>query len=209
MQPSPKPPSRRDCLIETASRLFAAHGFDGTTVRRIAHECGITEAAIYKHFKGKEHLYEEVILSKTRRQKIKTTLEEHQGQDSIEEVLFLVSLHILETSREDPELIRIMLYSSLEGFRSSTLLYREFRYPYIQFLREELKRRIAEGEIREVNTFITSRCFVGMVMDCALNVELWNNLESTTYSAEAVVNNNVPIFAQGLLPASPGPAAGE
>jgi AcrR family transcriptional regulator len=209
VESSPKSPSRKECLIEIASRLFAANGFEGTTVRRIAHECGITEAAIYKHFDSKEHLYEETILSKTRRHLIKEYLSQHKDQGGIEEVLFLVAKHILETSSEDPELIRIMLYSSLEGFRSSTLLYREFRYPYIQFLREELKVRMARGEIREVNTFITSRCFVGMVMDCALNVELWNNLESTTYSAEAVVKNNVPIFAQGLLPSALGSSTGE
>ena len=209
MQSRPKPPSRRDCLIEVSSRLFASHGFEGTTVRRIAHECGITEAAIYKHFDNKEHLYEEAILSKTQRHLIKNDLEKKRGQGSIEDLLYVVSMHILETSREDPDLIRIMLYRSLEGFRGSTILYREFRYPYIQFLREELNARMAEGEIRKVNSFITSRCFVGMVMDCALNVELWNNLESTTYSAEAVVKNNVPIFAQGLLPADSGPATGE
>jgi len=193
-----KPGNRRDCLIEIASRLFANHGFEGATVRRIARECGITEAAIYKHFDNKEHLYEESIRAKTRKHHIKERLAEARGKGSIEDVLYFISRQILDTSRRDPELIRMMLYSSLEGFRSSTLLYKEFRYPFIQFLREELKERIATGEVREINPFITSRCFVGMVMDCALNVELWNNLESTTYSSEAVVNNNVPIFARGL-----------
>ena len=65
------------------------------------------------------------------------------------------------------------------------------------YLREELRQRIASGELRPVNPFISSRCFVGMVMDCALNVELWNNLESTAYSADAVIQNNVPVFARG------------
>ena len=45
----------------------------------------------------------------------------------------------------------------------------------------------------------TAMQYGGMVMDCALNVELWNNLESTSYSADNVINNNVPIFARGLL----------
>jgi AcrR family transcriptional regulator len=197
-QPNKRPPSRRDCLIEIASRLFANHGFEGATVRRIARECGITEAAIYKHFDNKEHLYEEAIRSKTKKHNIKERLAGEKGKGSIEDVLFVISRQILDTSHRDPELIRMMLFSSLEGFRSSTLLYKEFRYPFIQFLREELVARMAMGEVREINPFITSRCFVGMVMDCALNVELWNNLESTTYSSEAVVNNNIPIFAIGL-----------
>jgi AcrR family transcriptional regulator len=189
---------RRDSLIATATVLFAKQGFEGTTVRQIARHCGITEAAIYKHFDNKEHLYEEVIHSKSRQHQINQYLEGKRGVGSIEDALYTVARHILETARSDPALVRMLLYSSLEGFRGSTLLYKEFRQPYIQFLREELKDRMASGEIREVNHFITSRCFVGMVMDCALNVELWNNLESTTYTAETVMHNNVPIFASGL-----------
>jgi len=195
-------PSRRQCLIASASRLFAEHGYEGTTIRQIARQCGITEAAIYKHFDGKDKLYEEVIHSKSRQHEIATFLAAQTELGDIETVLFTVARHILSTAREDPDLLRMLLYSSLEGFRGSSLLYREFRQPYIAFLREELRQRIASGEIRPVNPFITSRCFVGMVMDCALNVELWNNLESTAYSADAVIQNNVPVFARGLRAAA-------
>jgi AcrR family transcriptional regulator len=191
-------PSRRQCLIVSASRLFAEHGYQGTTIRMIARECGITEAAIYKHFDGKDKLYEEVIHSKSRQHEIAAYLATRTALPDIEEVLFTVARHILATAREDPDLLRMLLYSSLEGFRGSTLLYREFRQPYIAYLREELRLRTASGELRPVNPFISSRCFVGMVMDCAINVELWNNLESTAYSAEAVIQNNVPVFARGL-----------
>ncbi len=195
--------NRRQSLIKISSRLFSEQGFQGTTIRQIAHQCGITEAAIYKHFDSKVHLYEEVILSKSLQHKITEYLNGKGGLPDIEDVLRTVAGHILQTARQDPELIRMLLFSSLEGFTNSTLLYKEFRQPYIHFLREELKDRIAGGEVMNVNPFITSRCFVGMVMDCALNVELWNNLESTTYSADAVIDNNVPIFARGLRRPAP------
>jgi len=195
-------PNRRQCLIGSASKLFAEHGYEGTTIRQIARECGITEAAIYKHFEGKDQLYEEVIHSKSRQHEISAYLATCGGLADVEDVLYTVARHILATARQDPNLLRMLLYSSLEGFRGSALLYREFRQPYIAYLREELRQRIALGEIRPVNPFITSRCFVGMVMDCAINVELWNNLESTAYSAEAVIQNNVPMIARGLRAAA-------
>lgn len=46
--------SKRDDILRAAIRLFARHGVDGTTVRDIAGEAGVTDAAIYKHFEGKE-----------------------------------------------------------------------------------------------------------------------------------------------------------
>ena len=188
----------RDRIIEAATELFSQRGYNGTTMREIARLCDLTEAAIYKHFAGKEKLYEEVILSKSKQHAIASFLESKRGLGSIEDVLFTIARHILTTAREDKQLIRILLYSSLEGFHASSILYRELRHPYIHFLREELKNRMVEGEVREVNPFITSRCFVGLVMDCALNVEFWNKLEGSTFTSETVMSNNVPIFARGL-----------
>ncbi len=192
-------PSRRESLIRNASPLFAKSGYEGTTIRQIARQCGITEAAIYKHFVSKEALYEAVIQNKSRRHEITEFLAGKQGQGDIEDLLRTIAEHILATSREDPELMRMLLFSSLEGFHGAELLFREFRVPYISFLREELRDRIESGELRPVKPAITSRCFVGMVMDCAVNVELWNHLDSTSFSPEEVVANNVPVFARGLV----------
>ncbi len=43
-------------LIKSALDLFAAKGYDGVSVRDIAKTAGVSEAALYKHFKGKEDL---------------------------------------------------------------------------------------------------------------------------------------------------------
>lgn len=43
-------------LIRAGLELFAAKGFDGVSVRDIAKAAGVSEAALYKHFKGKEDL---------------------------------------------------------------------------------------------------------------------------------------------------------
>ncbi|MCB1163798.1 MAG: TetR/AcrR family transcriptional regulator [Candidatus Krumholzibacteriia bacterium] len=198
-QPLTEGISRRDCLLASAGSLFAESGYDGTTIRQIARRCGITEAAIYKHFPSKESLYTEVIKGKARRHKISAALAAKRGEGTIEDVLFTVARHVLATASDDPELLRMLLYSSLEKFKAAELLYREFRLPYISWLREELRDRIESGELRKVDPFITARCFVGMVMDCAVNVELWNHLENTSFSTEDVVTNNVPVFAAGLL----------
>ena len=52
--------NRRAQITTNASSLFAEKGYEGTTMRVIARACGITEAAIYRHFENKSDLYEEV-----------------------------------------------------------------------------------------------------------------------------------------------------
>jgi AcrR family transcriptional regulator len=44
-------------LMDAAMRLAAKGGVQAATIRAIAHEVGVTEGAIYRHFRTKEELY--------------------------------------------------------------------------------------------------------------------------------------------------------
>lgn len=46
----------KDRIEQSALTLFVKNGVDGTGVREIAKAAGITEGAIYRHFKGKDAL---------------------------------------------------------------------------------------------------------------------------------------------------------
>ncbi len=48
-------------LIEAAGELFAEKGFKGTTVRDICKRAEANLVAVNYHFKGKDHLFEEVV----------------------------------------------------------------------------------------------------------------------------------------------------
>lgn len=47
---------RRQQIIDTASDLFASHGFHGVSVHDIGGACGISGPALYKHFPSKQAL---------------------------------------------------------------------------------------------------------------------------------------------------------
>jgi AcrR family transcriptional regulator len=51
----------RELILDTAERLFAAHGVDGVAVRDLAREMGITASSLYNHFPGKQALYQAVL----------------------------------------------------------------------------------------------------------------------------------------------------
>ena len=51
--------NRRDNIVDAAAQLFVQNGYDATSVRQIADVVGVTEAALYYHFKdGKRELLE-------------------------------------------------------------------------------------------------------------------------------------------------------
>ncbi len=44
-------------LIDVATRLFAAHGYDGTSIETVLAESGASRGSLYHHFPGKEALF--------------------------------------------------------------------------------------------------------------------------------------------------------
>jgi AcrR family transcriptional regulator len=58
-----KPGTKRPEIVRAATSLFAERGIDGTSMRDIAEAAGVREAAIYRHFAGKDELAREIFLS--------------------------------------------------------------------------------------------------------------------------------------------------
>jgi AcrR family transcriptional regulator len=48
---------RQEQIIEAAQKLILKHGSEHVTIRRIAKEVGISEGAIYRHFKSKSDIF--------------------------------------------------------------------------------------------------------------------------------------------------------
>lgn len=189
---------RREQILREATALFTSKGYDGTSIRLIAGMCGISEAAIYRHFDGKESLYRSVITEKAREHDIKGNLDAFLTDATIEEVLTHIATHILSLAEKDPQLVKLMFRNSFMGGSVARELFMEIRLPYIEFLAERIRQGQAKGELVEVDGFISARCFVGMVMDCALNTDVWSSLTNVPFDSNKVICNNVPIFARGL-----------
>ena len=194
-----RPANRREQILREATILFTTRGYDGTPIRVIAKSCGITEAAIYRHFQNKEDLYESVIAEKAVQHDIKGKLASRASQGTIEDVLTFLADHILSLADSDPQLLQLMFRNSFQSGPVARRLFEEIRLPYINFLTRELDERQKSGEVRPVDSYTSSRCFVGMVMDCALNTGVWTSITNQDFKAEIVICNNVPIFARGLM----------
>jgi AcrR family transcriptional regulator len=58
-----KPGTKRPAIVRAATLLFAERGIDATSMREIAEAAGVRDAAIYRHFSGKDDLAREIFLS--------------------------------------------------------------------------------------------------------------------------------------------------
>lgn len=58
-----KPGTKRPVIVRAATLLFAERGIDATSMREIAQAAGVRDAAIYRHFAGKDDLAREIFVS--------------------------------------------------------------------------------------------------------------------------------------------------
>jgi AcrR family transcriptional regulator len=189
---------RRQQILEKAARLFSEQGYSGTTIRKLAHNCRVNEAIIYKHFSSKRVLYDEVIKMEISSLDVMEYLHNLDRNRSIEQVFTEIARHILDIGVKNNVIQRLLLYGALEGRSSSSFLFITLRQPYVDFLANEIRQRMAKGEIRSVDPVITARSFVGMVMDCCASCALWCDFGYGNFIPEDTIANNAGIFSRGL-----------
>ncbi|HQW51589.1 MAG TPA: helix-turn-helix domain-containing protein [Tepidiformaceae bacterium] len=55
-------PTTRERILLSARRLFAQHGYQGTSIRMVARDCGLTDPAVYYHFRTKADIFDELLV---------------------------------------------------------------------------------------------------------------------------------------------------
>ena len=98
----PERTSRRDAIVEAATQLFTQQGYVSTSVRQIAEAVGVTEAALYYHFKdGKRELLSAVLADHM--PDLLDSIGACEGAASLSELLHCFVQHVLERSQERME----------------------------------------------------------------------------------------------------------
>ena len=156
---------RRRQIIEEAMKLFSKKGFEGTTTKEIARSAGVSEAIIFRHFTTKEELYEAIIDFIIQRHSTRFYFELNEAMGQRDDVLVFETLayRILETHREEPMLLRLLLFSGLEGHKLSQLFMETQVQPVYRLMSSYISLRVKEKAFRKAESMVLVRAFLGMV----------------------------------------------
>jgi len=191
---------RKTQILEEATRLFSADGYDGMTMKQLAGACGITEPALYRHFQSKESLYDAVLDAVAERLDTEEFIGTFDETADLEAILTGLSEHIIDFYTRHADIYRLLLFSALGGHAKAKQVFNIIRGAYIKFLVRHLDRLQSEGKVFARSNHITARCFIGMVFDCAMAKTLWKGFHGKSYRPNEIIANNVPIYIRGLTP---------
>ena len=100
-------------IIDAAQALFVERGYHGTSMRQIAERAGLALGGIYNHFQSKEDLFVAVIDAYHPYHDIIPIILTSSGETA-EEYLRNVGLSVLESLKDRPRLLNLVLIELVE-----------------------------------------------------------------------------------------------
>ena len=191
----PSGQERQASIITAAAALFAANGFKGTTTKEIAKSVGISEALLFKHFPTKRALYAAILKEKVSIPELLASVEEAAKQRDDRQVFTLIASHRIRRGA-DPTLLRLLLFSALEGHEISAMFFRTQHRVFYDFLAGYIAQRAKEGAFRHVDPMLAARAFTGMLAHHRLLHEIF--CVPAHRSPEDSVAAYVTLFLDGL-----------
>lgn len=111
----------RDQILDTARRLFAEHGFEGTSLRQIARETGVDPAMVHHFFKGKDELFALSVALPADPEKVLAGVNGYSPEDRAEAIVRAV-LRLWESPAQHS---LVAFLRGTIGSKAKTLLLRE------------------------------------------------------------------------------------
>lgn len=183
-------------ILASARKLFAERGFKGTTTVAIAQHAGVNEALIFRHFPTKRDLHTAILQDRLEGEALVRLVKAAECPNlPEEEALRLVAERFLEAI--DPDFLRLYYFSALEGCDMSVKFHEQFMKRFMGAIEELLRRGMAQGRFRPLDTELVAQAFIGMFRSHVLTRELFPE-QSPARSHREIVDVLCELFLRGI-----------
>lgn len=188
---------RRRQILETAMIVVSEKGFGGATTKEIAHRAKINESLIFRHFGGKDALYDAILCEYSGEERYAASwnaLVAFAEKKKDLEVFTTAGKFIIERNTSERDFLRVLIYGILENRGSVALMLENKLRPLEDFLVEYIQIRQAEKAFRRAEPLPVVNAFIGMTMHHMMTGEMLCRPSYETTDIEAVA-----VFARIIL----------
>jgi AcrR family transcriptional regulator len=154
--------TRRKKILEVAKRLFASKGYDGTSIRKIAKESGLSVAGMFHYFSSKEEILNDIIadfVDQGYDQLHEISKSDKPPIEKIEEICKFYVRHLAGHKNE----LTILVTEAKSLAPEHRKMFLEKQHIYIDALKGLLQELECEGQLKSVKSSILAHLFFGMV----------------------------------------------
>jgi AcrR family transcriptional regulator len=139
-------PHTRQQILDASLRLFSERGFARTTVRDIARQAGITDAAIYYHFESKRELLDALVEERGFLNNLEN-LARMQADAPLQETLHWTARGAIHVMDENRDFLRLIIMEGLGGDEAALEQYDRLIGLWERALAAVLTRYAEKGEL--------------------------------------------------------------
>ncbi len=184
----------KDSILETSGRLFGEKGYKGVSIRDIAQACGMTNAALYYHFKNKDDLFLAVL--QHNHAQVTLLLEEAaQSGGSLRSRLKQLTHCYFEVMLAQRQSMQ-MLWRDLKHVDDAraSKLYTDMRAGFMQPLQQLIESAQAAGEMHSGDARLYARLLHGMLIALTFEGRKNNRAQVNANEVDALVK----VFLDGV-----------
>jgi AcrR family transcriptional regulator len=189
---SKKNSTKKEVIIEKASKLFREKGFGAASMRDLAEHVGVEAASLYNHIQSKSEILQAICFRVANEFMTNLEMVEGSHQPTLKKMEAIIRLHI-----------RMML-DQYEYVYIADHEWRHLPEPYLSnFLNQRRNYRkrlgdlvedgIAKGEIKSIEPYTA----VLVILSAISGIDSWQRSRKST-SAEALEANMVKFLIEGL-----------
>jgi len=168
-------PQTRKQILDASLRLFSERGFARTTVRDIARDAGITDAAIYYHFGSKRELLETLVEERGFISRIQR-LENASTDYPLRETLLWMARGAIDIMDDNRGFLRLILLEGLAGDPVALEQYQRLVNRWEQGLAAVLRRYLEKGEMKDDDVETVARHIIYVIMAALQDAVLGRHL---------------------------------
>ena len=168
-------PHTRKQILDASLHLFSRRGFARTTVRDIAHEAGITDAAIYYHFQSKREVLEALVEERGFVAGLQQ-LERVSADFPLRETLLWMTRGAINIMDENRDFLRLIIMEGLGGDESALEQYRRLVDLWESALTTVLQRYTDKGELPGNGPQVMARQIIYLILMAFQDTLMWRHV---------------------------------
>jgi AcrR family transcriptional regulator len=165
------PVSRREQILEVAAELFAERGFHGVSIADLGAACGFSGPALYKHFRSKQSILSEMLVSISEELLEEGRRRVEHAQDDRAALASLVDWHVTFALAHKPLIVvqdrdwAALAVEAREKVRQTQLAYVEVWVAVLRSLHDSLSADHARARVHAGFGLINSTPHSAVVSD--------------------------------------------
>jgi len=185
-------------MLAAAIDCFARHGYQGTSIDRIAREFGVTKGALYYHFRDKEDLLFAAVTERVGEFERKVLRDAEPARDALTTLRRVVDSCFFHATVSNHR--RFIITLMVEALDTNPRLSEEFRRilrGMRSYLAEVVRRGQREGTIR---ADVDARAAAAMIAGGIMGAEIQHYQDPEQIDLRAVLDTLVEQLADWLAP---------